>query len=344
MKKVNLIVGLLFFSTFINAQITLLHENTPFNSLIGDFQKAVATNIGSGGANQTWDFSGMQSTPTYQQMMKTTNEPSIPHSDLFPEADFVFRTHSLPTISNDTTWMFYSTHPDRYEVIGQYSQYQNELCIYSDNELARPVPFNYMDSGFDTFSQTCPQSTFTIYKTGDITWNYDGYGTLIMPHGTFNNVGRVKMVKNQVAHSIMGIDTLVTTNYELTAYSYFNNSGIGLYTIAYIDVFGTSMGTPFSIPTDTSGTYSTMNLASLELLETESNGITVHPNPCTDYISINNAATYQNYIIVDAFGKIVASELMNESEKIEVKLLTPGSYHLLLRNGERVLSKKFIKQ
>jgi hypothetical protein len=140
------------------------------------------------------------------------------------------------------------------------------------------------------------------------------------------------------------MDTIVTTNYTLTAYGYFNSSGISLYMIAYTDVSGVSMGNSFTIPTDTSGTYTTINLSSLELLESELFDLEVAPNPCTEMLSINASKNFQDYMIVNSLGQIVQSQQLIDTNTIDVRSLNSGIYHLVLSDGKNLSSKKFIKE
>lgn len=343
MKKILFLLTLISSNQFLTGQIILGVDDTPFNLVINGFYKAETANLGGDGPNQFWDYSDMDTTPTYQHIVKLHYSNNIPYSNLFPEADFVYRTHALNLISSDTTWLFYKTNPTNTELVGQFSQNQNEVCDYSNFELARPIPFQYLDSVTDTFESNCPYSTYNIHKEGNVKIKYDAFGTLKLPHGTFNNVGRVKTVKEQIATSTSGGITVVT-NYKLTSYTYVLNSSIGIYTIAYIDVLGTSAGIPFSLPTDTSGTFSIFDLETLNSIENTSSSLSIYPNPCTDHITFTGETNFKSFAIIDLSGRIVASDLIKNTINIETSNLQQGSYYLILNDGEKLTKQQFIKQ
>jgi hypothetical protein len=70
--------------------------------------------------------------------------------------------------------------------------------------------------------------------------------------------------------------------------------------------------------------------------------IKMHPNPTTNFLNIENAENYASFNILSIDGKILAEG--NMAERLDVRNLKPGIYHLQLtkRNGS-FSSTKFLK-
>lgn len=84
----------------------------------------------------------------------------------------------------------------------------------------------------------------------------------------------------------------------------------------------------------TDATLSTSEVASL-------NNVNLFPNPATDYISITNLNTRENYTVYDVLGKQVDSGRLIQGSKIQVANLEKGIYFLKLKYSKPL---KFVKQ
>ena len=80
----------------------------------------------------------------------------------------------------------------------------------------------------------------------------------------------------------------------------------------------------------------------LSLAENASEKISVYPNPSENIIHIDNLTT-ENYElkITTLLGKIVLEK--NNSNRIDISSLSKGIYILTVKQGERLLTKKIIK-
>ena len=67
--------------------------------------------------------------------------------------------------------------------------------------------------------------------------------------------------------------------------------------------------------------------------------ISIFPNPASDYISITNLESTENYIIANSLGQEILKGV-NKNEKIDIRNLTNGLYLLKFDNGTTL---KFIK-
>ncbi|MDV7396316.1 hypothetical protein RZS08_33285, partial [Arthrospira platensis SPKY1] len=86
----------------------------------------------------------------------------------------------------------------------------NYLTLTVDGDLLFEFPLHYGDQMSDDIEGTntvfAGGSPFVTQRTGTTTTEVDGYGTLITPLGTFNNVLRVKRTES-ISDSFMGFAT-----------------------------------------------------------------------------------------------------------------------------------------
>jgi WD40 repeat protein len=77
---------------------------------------------------------------------------------------------------------------------------------------------------------------------------------------------------------------------------------------------------------------------------TQINDISIYPNPISDLLNISSADKFLNpeFTILDINGKIQDFGKLN-TEVINVEILIPGSYVLVIRDGGKIYKKEFIK-
>lgn len=77
----------------------------------------------------------------------------------------------------------------------------------------------------------------------------------------------------------------------------------------------------------------------------KSNEVRLYPNPTADFIYLKNISAKGKVSILDASGRILSSEKLNQNKKVSVEHLTPGQYYLIYAgdNGEQ-WSSSFIKK
>jgi hypothetical protein len=83
----------------------------------------------------------------------------------------------------------------------------------------------------------------------------------------------------------------------------------------------------------------------LKIFDLISNKIELHPNPATDMIYITSDISLANiaYNIVDLTGRVVQESIIDGEGRLDVKLLTPGSYYIELKLA-KLIRLKFVKQ
>lgn len=206
MKTFTTFLAVLF-SALTFAQSPVIAENNVY--LIGDEVPISICNEGvepgAAGENTTWDMSNL--TELEEQSFSFVSPDDTPW-------DYQFTESNLCGVSWDDSHSFYHVSASGLRVDG-YTSYTDEAqtdtvkIIMSDAEELIPLPLEFGDTQSDEFSGTSIASGFTIPFEGDIEFEADGYGTLILPNGTYQNVVRYHFTREQV-NTFMGISTTQT--------------------------------------------------------------------------------------------------------------------------------------
>lgn len=169
-----------------SAQIPTLTSTT--NPQIGDWQLVYGTdsfNVGSSGAGVTWNFSTLPintTDTTYASACSTS-----PYCSTFPGTTVYAHTQA------STSYLFYNTTTTTFSIAGEYS---TGAIPYSNYEDILRYPFTYNSTYVDSFAATYVSGSSTFNRSGAITVTADGYGTLILPNGTFTNALRIHRSEN----------------------------------------------------------------------------------------------------------------------------------------------------
>ena len=132
--------------------------------------------VGSGGANQTWDFSSLAFAPigTYNVIAPI----SSPIGSSFPSADYAYELAA--------TYSFFNVLPTKMEVMAYSITTPGSGNDYTPNpRTVLKFPFNYLETEADIWQKANG-------SPNDVLLTYDGYGTLITPTKTYSSVVRIK--------------------------------------------------------------------------------------------------------------------------------------------------------
>jgi hypothetical protein len=192
------------------AQPTITQLNLP---VIGDVATiglcsdpidSVALNA-SAGAMQTWDFSGL--TEASEEEMLFVDPASTYFTSDFPNATFC-------GITWDDAYTYYEADPSTLEnegsaiIIGPGDTAKYLMNI--DLERVLELPYTYGDQFSDTYSGTFSAMGFVGTMNGTVDLEADGYGTLILPTGTYANTVRYRMSRVQ-NNTVFGLTTVTTS-------------------------------------------------------------------------------------------------------------------------------------
>lgn len=168
---------------------------------------------GNAGANQTWNFSGLagNDTTTFTYMANPAGSP-------FPTANLVEK-------SSDTTYRFLNKTASATYTVGitdSSASSDNAVISYTNTALNMQRPLTYNTTATDSFVHTIANGMFTVNGKGEVQMKVDGYGTLVLPNGTYSNVLRLRIETNQKDSIGAPLNMAVIT--KLVSYAWYDNA------------------------------------------------------------------------------------------------------------------------
>lgn len=141
---------------------------------------------GSGGANQTWNFTSLNVVDSLIYAIVHRNSAS--NGGQFPNASFVevFGTNEVYVENNASQY-----------AVGGLSQ-SGIIIKYPNTQINYNRPATYQDTLVDTFTTEYTVMSFNVKGAGVIRTKVDGYGTLVLPDSTYSNVLRFKIESDEV--------------------------------------------------------------------------------------------------------------------------------------------------
>lgn len=263
--------------------------------------------VGPAGADVTWDFSDLMESATYTAVY--TDSDNTPHSDSFDGAIYA--------LDNGVgTFVMFKSSASKLEVLG--FDHILGAQVYDDPETYMDFPLNYMDSGTDDFSGSWNFGSATE-RSGTLEYEYDGYGTLIMPYGTVSDVIRVRQVETYEDVTSQG-----AFGFECICYVWLQaGTGRPILEIFEADNYGQiSTGSQWNEPNATGIDYIPTTKAH------------VYPNPAKDQLTIAGMiGQVTNLRLYDVAGRQVKYEtgtslVQNGTLNLDVSGLNAGTYLL----------------
>ena len=288
---------------------------------------------GASGANVTWDFSGLvidsTSTLTY------VDPATTPMTDSFPTATLALAEGGgYAYRSFDATGGYY---------LGYHQGGTSPVVDYSDPELTFQFPCTYGTQWDDSlFADYLPGSSW--YLAGTINAEADGYGTLILPYGTFTNVIRLHLTRNSILETQWPED-----GYYVDTIFYYLHPGTHY---PVVEVYSNSAGEEGSFPTVTTG---------VRWLSDPFAGVQGAVAPANTLVAVvqgdglvrldlslhtGGASTIE---LIDAAGRSVAQHRMGlsagaSSHTLGVPTLTPGLYTVRMQLNGQQMSTRLVVQ
>jgi hypothetical protein len=149
-------------------------------------------NPGNTGAMQTWDMSGLTEAEEQSFTYITPAEGAL--ADSFPEATLCARSWL-------DDYSYYKVTPTSLTVEGHVvttDPADTTVVVFSNNEQILELPYSLNSSFVDNFAGTSYIPAFGAFPfDGSLDFEADGYGTLILPTGTYNNVVRYHFFRTQ---------------------------------------------------------------------------------------------------------------------------------------------------
>lgn len=341
-----------FFTLFLGINLVIAQPvvNSDILLTIGDERPVsyveTVFNPGDAGENITWDFSSLQE--SYEATWYAVDPENTGLSNLFPDSDIAFNIPATERIADENNgWTFYNTGDgEEISLLGSVFLLANEEGFdttyfgLDDPDLLFEFPMTYADQFSDDISGISvvffQGQIFELERSGTTTTEVDGYGTLITPEGTFDNVIRVKRTEN-----FSDVYLTFVTNQEIERYDWFSPDYDYLLFHTEEIVIKDASGNEQNRTTQT--WYAEPNLIT-RLNENKVDKFTMYPNPCKDVIYLPVDVTYNssNIEIYSSQGRKVYSN-QHKASKIDVSFLQPGIYFVLISNQQgKLVRSQFI--
>ena len=360
MKKKIFLTVLSFITINLFSQITVTD-----NDIIGsgdiiyealDSVSGGIIQIGSPGANQTWDFSSLQQN---QVRIIEYLDPSLtPFASIHP-------TSNICT-NEDGEYQYFKKSSTRVEIVGVDDQEVLNPVVVLPLPLTYPMQFSTGQvSVFDESVQNAfiPDSLAPFITLGsahtvdsvnyqlivETDFDVDGYGNIILPMGTFPAL-RLSVVNTNIQNIFLYCtDTILGTSsgwypapQQLSpsetetdyAFQWWSNDPLVKFALLNIEVdeFGNNNGDI---------QFLTNNMTLFD----EKNDIyfSIFPVPASYNLNINSIEnTITDIILRDLNGKMVLDRQFNTSTSLSLEGIAKGSYYLTLKAKNRIVTKKII--
>ncbi len=339
MKKIYIL--LTFLLPFLSlAQPTITGNDLPVAGLafIMGTDSAYTAAIPSGGPNQTWDYTSLQN--LQPDTSGFASAVGTPYASQFPGSNLA--SHNPYT----DQWAYFTSGTSGFYIDGIAST--TGVFRLNPGQLFAPVPFTYGNTRNHTariqVDSTISGINYRLIETIASSFVADGFGTLNLPSGNYNNTLRVKnteLTTDSILVDPLGIGIytfLSASSTQLTHYRWFHNGAAGY----LMGIDADSLGT-----TSTSSEY-LITYAVLSAHDPESNlsSYSIYPNPASEVVNIDNDFSEATLVITNSLGQEVERKVVTGKKQIEtdVKNYSEGLYLFTLFSGTEKRSGKFIIQ
>lgn len=341
MKKITLLFSIFGLAQVAISQPTLDAESfySPGDQVIGFDVNSENINDGADGAGQVWDFSNLTTVGESSVWGGTIEDPSTLNDfDLFAEAN-------LAMVLNNGTIRYWKNDENGLSAIGQGGDH--DILALNDDNLLLTYPFTYG-------SEISDEANGELYGAcNDFVWESTsetqgvGYGTLILPSGTFENVLKVRRISfSSKANETLGYER----ENNIVEHFWFQpgTSGPLLYMRSW-----NNNGCPGS--NEGVEVVYTVPSGSSEVEEMSANEVTfnIFPNPAIGetHLNIRTEQLMETQIwISDLLGKNVLNvgnkETIEQSRlfKIDLESLQPGVYVVNIKTQDEHFSDRLVIQ
>ena len=237
--------------------------------------KADTTGVqpGAGGASMTWNF-GTLTAGIGVQRDSFLAPSATPYGHLFPAATIAVHEIAPPS----TNYFIYYQNDAANSIYKRIANVQPDTVIYSDQANEYPYPLAYNNTYHDTYYAHYHSGSGFSTMAGSVTGTADGYGTLILPTGTYNNTLRFHATRNELDTVIVSGNLIPVTQvleyyvwYQPDSYfPIFSISTISIHS-AFINRYSKSVGYRVGYPSS----------SGLDDIDAAAAHVMVYPNPAS---------------------------------------------------------------
>ncbi|MFI5220219.1 MAG: T9SS type A sorting domain-containing protein [Bacteroidia bacterium] len=343
MKKIySLLITAMLIAGNINAQITITQSNLPVAGW--GFIDAVDSNytaaIPAGGAGQTWNYASLIN--GYQDSLLFISSAGTPYAAQFTGAN-------LAAFDPQTGgYAYFTSSASGFYLNGAVSAAFPIPFVLNPPEMFIPVPFTYNStySGHSRFSYDTLISgvNYRFVQYTSINILGDGYGSLVIPTGTYPNTLRTKTTSLQIdsAYINVGLGWTPLPGYtppqtQTTNFKWLQNGG------------GTLL---LEIEADSLGQNATQSSYLLLFVTVGINEIAaagnlqVYPNPAGDFLNVQSGIETDKATVIlsNSLGQQFLIKQFTGNTVIDVSALPHGIYFVTVNNNRGSTIRKISKQ
>jgi len=291
MQRTLLFTTVLFCSSLAAQPVLTATElQPPVGTILTQF---VTSYIPAGPATSGFTYDASSITLGNSSTSQLVAPSGTPYAASFPTANL-----SSAAITNPNLYVYQQYSAT--EVLSLGFQGTTTSAIYSNPEKVFTVPMAYNATFTDAFAGNGSNQGQSFVRTGTVTGSYNGHGTIILPYGTVQNVGRFEYVETYSDQSAVN-----TIGYQITSVSYYKaGTATAIFTTGVLLVdFGGGLN-PFS-------TYSLMlDPAGVGYADYNplAGGARIYPNPASGTTTLefpNGVRTSTTANLIDATGRLV---------------------------------------
>ena len=316
----------------------------PFSSYSMYVCDTTGVRTGTPGTAQVWNYASLIRRGTDTTFTIYTDKTALPSPvrERFPNAEVV--------VIDDTTTSIYRTVNNTWRLEGWITP-TTEMLVGVDPYDVRPSEIVFNDPKFDIFNGSI-QSPFPTPGAKNVTGShfyvYDGFGQLVLPDFTYNNVARTTQRDTMSAEVTIGPQkAFVKTISRKTSWQEVT-SNIPLFIIdeSTVQVFNANNVSLFGPFTFKTVRYRRAGQTT-DVHEDPSQSLLVAPSPSTgDVVTVMGLQTDpRNIIVINSIGEQISCPTgqTDAGIKIDVRELAKGSYTVLVLEGQRMRTASFAK-
>ena len=316
----------LLIPSFISSQPNISSSVTPDTGASSTFRTYNAKDHepGQAGSSQVWDFSTIA--PNGTVIFDYQDPANLSGSGQFTGTNLAVDQGGDPQI-------FFIANTQKLSQVGTFYNGLTENYSQDPKDLLR-FPMTFASTFTDTFAGTAIASGLNATRTGITITEADGYGQLILPYATFNNVLRVisistyedKLLGNVVNS---GTDTVITWYAE----------GLKDNIMTWSRITSNIYGSVFY------GAFQDTMFVSVDPSSRIQTDLEIYPNPASKEVRIDLGNSHPLPFKVNFFdlsGRLLKESLGESSVLVDVTDLETGLYIVRIIQGEAVQTRQIV--
>lgn len=287
------------------------------------------------GVNQTWDLSDLSSVGSAFSY-NVVETASTLYAPAFPNSNYAYEVMDIYFC-----WLGSSESIENHG-FGMMIQGYSMLQVYSDPKTQITFPLTYQSSGSDNFESTTDMAGFfTSDESGTRNWSVDGYGTLILPSGTYSDVLLVHAEETSTSEQdVFGtVLEMETTVEEYIFYAADYQFPLGIFS---------TITTDDGFQQETTQDGAILSSQSVSVAETAIRDLKLAPNPANNELRIS-VPMYMGQGVIEVInlsGQVVYSERLSggvsSNHQLSVGDLPRGMYMVQLRTEKEIFRSRVV--